>query len=284
MYFKFLKRLLVCLFFFSSVSYSQKTYNIDISSGGNPVEFPYVYIKNNGIVKYGNKKGQITINTTSNNDTIMIECNGYIPKEIALKNQPNKLFIELEQSTEFLKEITITINNNEKSRWQKVNKRTKKSYETNYYGLVEGYNIISSYRIDSEIKFNGIRFFITTNTLRKELTFNKNIRPILIINSEKSDDNILPNKVISLNKEVDVFTKLDIEFENTVHLLPDEILTIGLELIPEDLTNPNIHNIMGVLTTKHLLKESKTFLVNLFSKTGPEQLNEDIYFELKIVK
>src|SRR5690606_25322256 len=94
-------------------------------------------------------------------------------------------------------------------------------------------------------------------------------------------------KIIYLNKDVDLFTKIDIEFANTLHLQPGETLTIGLELIPENLENPNTNNVMGVLTTKYLLSESKTFLKTIFSKkvnANSRTLKEDLYFELKIVK
>lgn len=285
MFFKYF--ILILIFFYPCVLFPQKMYNIIISCEDNPVEFPYVQIKNSGIFKYGNKNGQLKIEAISDNDTLKVECIGYVSKEIPLKDQSDNITIELEQSSELLSEVIISLNNNEKSKWKKINRKTKRSSETTYYGLVEGCNIMSSYKIDDEIKFNGIRFFIITNAIKQDINFNKKIRPILIINSDDLDNNILPNKIIYLNKDVDLFTKIDIEFANTLHLQPGETLTIGLELIPENLENPNTNNVMGVLTTKYLLSESKTFLKKISSKkvnANSRRLNEDLYFELKVVK
>lgn len=284
MNFKSLKLLLI-FFFINSVSYSQKKYDISITSEANPVAFPYTYIKNSNIIKYGNKEGKLSINSNSENDTLRIECNGYLPKEIPLQNQSENLSITLEPSAELLEEIVISVHNNEKSKWQKINKKTKKTSETEYFGIFEGSHIISSFKIETTTKFNGIRFFIITNEVGKDFISNKKVRPILIINSENVSDNMLPNKIIYFEKGAQLYTKLDIEFKNTVNLTPDDTLTIGIELIPEDSENPNIKNVIGVLTTKHLLKESKTVINNYFSKTQKSsQLNQDIYFELKMVK
>lgn len=269
--------------------YSQKITG-SISSNGNFVEYANIRFKNSNKLIYANEKGGFKIEPFSDNDTLMVECIGYVSKEIPLKNQSNNLIIELEQHTEVLEEITISINSNEKSKWRKVNKRTKR-YDQTHEGLPEGFILISSYKIDEGLKFNGIRLFIMVNTLNPDGSLNKKfkkiVRPILIINSDDLDNNILPNKIIYLNKDVDLFTKIDIEFANTLHLQPGETLTIGLELIPENLENPNMNNVMGVLTTKYLLSESKTFLKEISSKkvnANSRRLNEDLYFELKVVK
>ena len=269
--------------------YSQKITG-SISSNGNFVEYANIRFKNSNKLIYANEKGGFKIEPFSDNDTLMVECIGYVSKEIPLKNQSNNLIIELEQHTEVLEEITISINSNEKSKWRKVNKRTKR-YDQTHEGLPEGFILISSYKIDEGLKFNGIRLFIMVNTLNPDGSLNKKfkkiVRPILIINSDDLDNNILPNKIIYLNKDVDLFTKIDIEFANTLHLQPGETLTIGLELIPENLENPNTNNVMGVLTTKYLLSESKTFLKKISSKkvnANSRRLNEDLYFELKVVK
>lgn len=285
MNFKNLKLLLIFSFILNSVSYSQKKYDISITSEANPVAFPYTYIKNSNIIKYGNKEGKLTINSNSESDTLRIECNGYLPKEIPLQNQSENLSIILEPSTEILEEIVISVHNNEKSKWQKINKKTKKTFETEYFGIFEGSHIISSYKIETVTKFNGIRFFVITNEVGKDFLFNKKVRPILIINSENLSDNMLPNKIIYFEKDAQLYTKLDIEFKNTVTLIPDDTLTIGIELIPENSENPNMKNVIGVLTTKHLLKESKTVTNNYLSKTQKTaHLNQDIYFELKMIK
>ena len=269
--------------------YSQKITG-SISSNGNFVEYANIRFKNSNKLIYANEKGGFKIEPFSDNDTLMVECIGYVSKEIPLKNQSNNLIIELEQHTEVLEEITISINSNEKSKWRKVNKRTKR-YDQTHEGLPEGFILISSYKIDEGLKFNGIRLFIMVNTLNPDGSLNKKfkkiVRPILIINSDDLDNNILPNKIIYLNKDVDLFTKIDIEFANTLHLQPGETLTIGLELIPENLENPNTNNVMGVLTTKYLLSESKTFLKKISSKkvnANSRRLKEDLYFELKVVK
>ncbi|WLD24392.1 carboxypeptidase-like regulatory domain-containing protein [Flavobacterium dauae] len=255
------------------------------------MEYANIRFKNSNRLIYTNETGKFTIEPISDNDTLIIECIGYVSKEIPLKKQSNELVIELEQNTELLEEVVISINNNEKSKWRKINRRTRR-YDQTYQGLPEGFILISSYKIDEELKINGIRLFIMVNTLNPDGSLNKKfkkiIRPILIINSINLDNNILPNKIIYLKKDVDLFTKLDIEFANTLHLQSGETLTIGLELIPENLEKPNNDNVLGILTTKHLLKESKTYLTNLFSKKQgilhDKPLNEDIYFELKIVK
>lgn len=268
---------------------AQKTLQGKIISSNIPIEYASVVSKATGINQYTDKEGLFFINTSSS-DTLIIKCVGYNSREILLQNQPKDLVIELEQSAEILKEITISINANEKSKWKKVNKKTKR-FDSTYQGLAEGYILFSSYKIDEEIKFNGIRLFIMVNTLNPDGSLNKNFkkitRPFLIINSDNLEDNILPNKIISLDNNSDLFTNLDIEFKNTIHLLPNETLTIGLELIPENLNKPNLNNVMGVLTTKHLLPESETYFKNVFSKETKAnigKLNEDIYFELKVVK
>jgi len=270
---------------------AQNSYKGKVISNNNPLEYASVINKTMGVNQYTDKGGLFSIETLSNTDTLQIQCIGYVSKEIPLLNKPHELVIELEQNSELLNEVVISINNNEKGKWKKVNRKTKR-FDSTYQGLAEGYNIISTYKIQEEIKFNGIRFFIMTNTLNKDLTVNNNfykkVRPILIINSDQLDNNILPNKIIYLNKDADLFTKLDIEFTNTLHLQSGETLTIGLELMPENLEKPNINNVLGILTTKHLLKESKTYLTNLFSKKQgnlhDSPLNEDLYFELKVVK
>ena len=281
------KYTLILFFLIPSIVFCQKKYEINITSAGNTVEFPYAYIKNSTIKKYGNKDGELIIETKSENDTLRIETIGYEPKDVVLKNKPNILNIELQENADILEEITISIHNNEKSNWKKINKKTKKTNETNYFGLPEGFILMSSYKVEKETKFNGIRFFLVTKSITADINFNKKIRPIIIINSSDLLENKLPNKIIYLDKDVDLFTKLDIEFSNTIHLLPNETLTIGLELIPEDINNLKIDNIIAVLTTNNLLAESKTITHNLFSKSKESNkgiINEDIYFELKVVK
>lgn len=283
------KFLIIFFIIFVSTLKAQSILKGKVISNNIPVEYASVTSKVKGINQYTDPNGTFVIDTLTS-DTLVIQCIGYITKEIFLKNYPTELIIELEEKTEVLKELTISINNNEKSKWKKINKRTKR-FDSTHQGVAEGYSIISTYKIDEELKFNGIRLFIMTNTLNEDLTinnnFNKKVRPILIVNSDKLEDNILPNEVISLNNDVALFSKLDIEFNNTIHLLPNETLTIGLELIPENLDKPNLNNVMGVLTTKHLLPESKTYFKNLFSKkinTEVLKLDEDLYFELKVVK
>src|SRR5690606_31966298 len=188
MFFKYF--ILILIFFYPCVLFPQKMYNIIISCEDNPVEFPYVQIKNSGIFKYGNKNGQLKIEAISDNDTLKVECIGYVSKEIPLKDQSDNITIELEQSSELLSEVIISLNNNEKSKWKKINRKTKRSSETTYYGLVEGCNIMSSYKIDDEIKFNGIRFFIITNAIKQDINFNKKI---------KQSSELLSEVIISLN-------------------------------------------------------------------------------------
>lgn len=276
---------------YHSILFSQNNLSGVISSEGKPVEYAILHIKNSPIIKYADEYGNFEITRLSRNDTLIIECIGYISKEIPLKKQSNELIIELEQNTELLKEVVISINNNEKSKWRKVNKRTKRCDQT-YQGLPEGYKLVSTFNVEKEIKINGIRLFIMVNTLNPDLTLNRSfkkvVKPILIINSKNLEDNYFLNTTVPLNKDEKEFSKFDIEFANTLHLQSGETLTIGLELIPENLEKPNNDNVLGILTTKHLLKESKTYLTNLFSKKQgilhDKQLNEDIYFELKIVK
>lgn len=217
----------------------------------------------------------------------------FICECFAQKNnvKETKNLINQGSKSQILEEVVITINHNEKSKWRKVNKKTKEPSETTYHGIAESYTIMSSFKIDTETKFNGIRLFIMTNTLNPDGTLNKSfkkkVKPILLINSENLIDNLLSHKIISLNNEEKRFSKFDIEFANTLHLQPGETLTIGLELISENLEKPNLNNVLGILTTKHLLKESKTIQTNLVSEQGYLQgdpLNEDIYFELKVVK
>lgn len=258
-----------------------------------PLEYVSIHFKKSKKFLYSDKTGKFVINNFNANDTLVISAIGYVSKEIPLFKETENLMIELESTSQVLNEVLISINNNEKSKWQKINKKTKKSFDTTYEGLPEGYSIVSTYTIDQEIKINGIRLFIMINTLNRDgktlnKDFNKTIRPILIINSENLEDNYFLNKTIALNNDVKMFSKLDIEFKNTIHLMPNEKLTIGLELIPEDLEKPNMNNVMGVLTTEYLLLKSKTILSNLFSKDQSNlcdgQLNQDLYFELKVVK
>lgn len=265
--------------------FSQILVRGNIHSYNTPIQYGIVKIVGKEIFQYSDENGDFEIVTKSKNDTLHIQCNGYKDKKIILNsnNTNSVLNIELDPDELVLDEVIISIDKPSNSKWVKINPISKSKF---YQAIPEGYNLITEFISQKDVKFNGIRFYVNTNPLNDTLL--KKVRPILIINSSLLKDNILPNRVIILKNHKEKFTTIDIEFNHTISLLSNEKLSIGLELIPNDINNLNKSKIIGVVSAKK--KKLKNLLTNLSvvsqSKSGKIEnfIQEDICFDLKIVK
>ena len=110
-----------------------------------------------------------------------------------------------------------------------------------------------------------------------------------MIKSEVKTFNIPKNNSGKLNRKD---YRLEFVFNHIIELKKDEEIYIGLEFIPNIIENINIKDIVMLATVKemnnpHLDTKLYPFLFNdnfrgNFYKEVP--LNEDLYFELKVVK
>lgn len=267
----------------NSTLFSQTSLLGVIRSAGKPVEYAIVKNINSKEFRYTDEQGKFSITNNSGKDTLLIECLGYITQKVVLSKELTKFDIELLQNSDVLDELTIFINSSQKSNWKKVNRKTRNM--DFYRAIPEGSNLTTTYTVQEKITFNGIRFYLSLNPLKND--YKKKVRPILIVNSSNIQDNVLPNKIIHLENNNPEYSKIDIEFNQSIELLPNQTLTVGLELVPDDIMTPKIfNNVIGVLQTKHRLYKSNTMYNYLFSKDESifQAVDQDILFELKVVE
>lgn len=189
-----------------------------------------------------------------------------------------------------LEEIVITVNNEaKKSKWKKYNKKSKKS-DTWFLYLFPSEVLISSVEIQENIEFNGIRLYISNS---KPLHEKVTLKPYVLINSNRLDDNLLYDNFVELPtiETKGIPMNIDIEFKNSISLTTNDILTIGIELI----TNSEESNsVLSIQTTNKLSSKSNSYRIDPKKTNTIQDYNEsqkvtdmtskEVLFELKTVK
>lgn len=194
------------------------------------------------------------------------------------------------ETTNELEEIVISVNKEaQKSKWRKYNTKSKKS-DTWFLYLFPSEVLLTSVEIQEPTEFNGIRLYINNSNPINEKV---NIKPYVLINSNRLDDNLLYDNFVELStiESNGKPMNIDIEFKNSISLTTNDILTIGIELITNSVEN---NSVLSIQTTNKLSSKSNTYRIDRKKTDTLQDQNEsqkiydtsskEILFELKSVK
>lgn len=282
---------LVLIVFISLKSFSQHIKGIVISEN-EPVPYALIYSKSLERPVYSDSLGNFELKNIQLNDSISIKSIGYEEQSVKITDVNSSLNIELKKADILLEEIVIDVVN---SVWEKLFKKPKPHLWSSIVPAMEGFSTITKYKATNDIKFNGICFIAKNNgqylTKRlRPLVFKKTIDPASsLIESQVEVFNIPKNNT---GKENNKDYRIEFVFNNIIELKKGEEIYIGIEFVPNDLNNVNTNDNIILATVKEINNPNlETFLYSFlfndafrgnYKKEVP--LEEDLYFELKVVK
>ncbi len=273
-------------------SFSQQNIKGSITSENEPVPYAQIYSQASERPVYSDSLGTFHLININQNETITIKCIGYEDKNIKVTDNNNSIKIELKKTDILLDEIVIDVIN---SGWEKFFKKPKAHLWSSIVPAIEGFSSITKYKATTDVKFNGICFIAKNNGIYltkrlRPLVFKKKIEPSSTqIDSEVQVFTIPKNNTSKLNNKD---FRIEFIFNNIIELKKGEEIYIGVEFVPNDLSNVNISDNLMFASVKeinspHLETKLYSFLFNdesrgKYYKEIP--LKEDLYFELKVVK
>ncbi len=255
---------------------------------------PYALIYSNTLERpvYSDSLGNFELKNIQVNDSVTVKSIGYEEQSVKITDVNTPVKIELKKADILLDEIVINVVN---SVWEKLFKKPKPHLWFSIVPAMEGFSTITKYKATNDIKFNGICFIAKNNgkylTKRlRPLVFKKTIEPASsVIKSEVEIFNIPKNDTGKANNKD---YRIEFVFNNVIELKKGEEIYIGVEFVPNDLSNVNINDNIMLATVKELNNPNLdtklySFLFNdsfrgNYYKEIP--LKEDLYFELKVVK
>lgn len=273
-------------------SFSQQNIKGTITSENEPVPYAQIYSQASERPVYSDSLGTFHLKNINQNETITIKCIGYEDKNVKVADINNSIKIELKKTDILLDEIVIVVIN---SGWEKFFKKPKAHLWSSIVPAIEGFSLITKFKATTDVKFNGICFIAKNNGIYlskrlRPLVFKKTIEPSSTqIDSEVHVFTIPKNNTGKLNNKD---FRVEFIFNNIIELKKGEEIYIGVEFVPNDLTNVDISDNLMFASVKeinspHLETKLYSFLFNdeargKYYKEIP--LNEDLYFELKVVK
>lgn len=284
--------LLLILIFSHFKGFSQKTIKGVVTSENTPVAYALIFSNSTERPVYSDSLGNFELRNVKINDKVKIKSIGHYEKEIKITELTDFFKIELEPNEIVLDEIVInTIN----SSWQKLFNKPKAQLWPTAVPLLEGFSTITKYKATTDIKFNGFAVIVKNDGRFLE----KKLRPLIFKDSVSVQTFLLENQVEVYNVPKNNAGKLNKQdfriefvFNHIIEIKKGEEIFIGIEFIPKDLENINLQGNLMLATVKEMDNpnlETKlySFLFNdnfrgNYYKEVP--LNEDLYFELKVIK
>lgn len=256
------------------------------------VSYALISVSSSEHIIYTDSLGKFELKNVSLNDIITISCIGYKEKEITVTEYKDRITVELEKDDIVLKELVIEVIH---SSWKRLFKKPKPSHWFGAIGYCEGFSAITKYTASSDIKFNGIAFIAKNN---EEEYVIKNLRPLVFKDSVETTSTLIENEVQTfaipknnVGKANMTDFRVEFVFNHIIELKTGEEIYLGAELIPNDINNVNLQNIIMLASTKKDMNAGQTALYSFlfndkfrkgFRKIIPQY--EDLYFELKVVK
>lgn len=272
--------------------FSQQNIKGTLTSENERVPYALIYSKSLERPVYSDSLGNFALKNIQVNDSVTVKSIGYEEQSVKITNVNTILKIELKKADILLEEIVIDVIN---SVWEKLFKKPKPHLWSSIIPAMEGFSTITKYKATNDIKFNGICFIVKnegkylTKRLRP-LVFKKMIEPTSsLIESQVEVFNIPKNNTGKANNKD---YRIEFVLNNIIELKKGEEIYIGIEFVPNDLNNINVDDDIMFAAVKEIDNpnlETKlySFLFNdvlrgNYKKEVP--LNEDLYFELKVVK
>lgn len=201
-----------------------------------------------------------------------------------LDSELNELIIEIEKID---------------SKWVRRFKRPKVSdWAESPIILPDSHLLLCKYTPKQALEFNGVSFLVIAPAM--ENIIDRKFKPIIYKLSEKGDTiSLIGNEYLQTNQiknRLSIFerrkgSQLAFEFNYTIEIAAGETFYIGFEMIRNELTPENYHDVVWVapLRSKNH-PESKSFITKgeSFHPTASlVNIDEEVksaYFELKVVK
>jgi len=280
------------LLFNSLITHSQYSVKGRIEFDKIGVPYALLHLSQSNTSMYTDSIGQFELKQVQPNDVLSVSCIGYDGKKMLLQQQTTPLVIELQKNSTTLDELVLY---KIRSRWQSFFTKPKKpAYWPTVIGLIEGFSLIVAYKATHDFKFNGLSFLAKNDGIYVL----KKVRPLIFKDSIAAHTALIENQVKTIvmpkNNSSTLKTpeyKIVFEFDQLIPIKKGDLLYIGLELLPNDITKLDLQNTMMLCPVKQSeIPELKTtlnaYLLN--QEQNKEQfaetifLEEDLYFELKI--
>ncbi len=284
--------LIVLIVSFHLKGFSQQHIKGTLTSENERVPYALIYSNASERPIYSDSLGNFELKNIQVNDSVTIKSIGYEEQSVKITDVNTPVKIELKKADILLEEIVIDVVN---SVWEKLFKKPKPHLWFSLIPAMEGFSTITKYKATDNIKFNGICFIAKNNgqylTKRlRPLVFKKTIDPASsLIESQVEVFNIPKNNT---GKENNKDYRIEFVFNNIIELKKGEEIYIGIEFVPNDLNNINVDDDIMFAAVKEINDPNlETFLYSFlfndafrgnYKKEVP--LEEDLYFELKVVK
>lgn len=272
--------------------FAQQNIKGSVISENKPIAYALIYSNSIERPVYSDSLGNFELKNITLGNVITVRNIGFKEKEIKVTELQKSIKIELEPVEEVLDEIIInTIN----SSWQKLFKKPKAHLWTNAVPALEGFSTITKYKAINDIKFNGFAIIVKNDGKY----FQKKLRPLIFKDSISILTSLIDSKVeiykIPKNNDGNLNKKdfrVEFVFNHIIELKKGEEIYIGVEFIPKDIENINLQDNLMLATVKeisnpHLDTRLYSLLFDDRFRANYHKiiaLNEDFYFELKVVK